>query len=75
MGFFAETIRRAGYLLRLLRFDKGSDQEVQFHIESRAEELEQSGIPRKEALAQAKREFGSDLRMREHTRSAGSFNG
>ncbi|HYM00560.1 MAG TPA: ABC transporter permease, partial [Blastocatellia bacterium] len=69
MGFLAETVRRAGYLLRKFRFDRELDEEIHFHIESRACELEAMGLSAGEALTQARREFGSDLRMRENTRS------
>ncbi len=39
-------------------------------MESRAEELEQSGVPRAEALARARREFGSRLKAAEDTSGA-----
>ena len=73
MGLLKEAIRRAGYLVRRTRFDSELDEEIRFHIETHAAELEQSGIARAEALAQAKREFGSAMRIREDTRWAWQF--
>ena len=46
------------------------DEELQSHIEMRADELQQGGLGSGDALAQARREFGSSLRAREETRSA-----
>jgi predicted permease len=43
---------------------------MQFHIESRAEELESAGVPRTEALLRARREFGSRLKAAEDTSGA-----
>jgi predicted permease len=73
MGLVKETIRRAGYLVCRTRFDSELDEEIRFHVETHAAELEQSGIARAEALAQAKREFGSAIRIREDTRWAWQF--
>src|SRR5439155_4278258 len=44
--------------------------EIQFHIETRADELEQSGLSRYEAVARARREFGHATGIREETRAA-----
>ena len=70
MNRLKELARRLAYLWRRGSFDHELDDEVQFHIESRADELEQSGVPRSEALSRARREFGSAVRMREETRAA-----
>ena len=43
---------------------------MRFHIQARADELEQSGLAGSDALRQARREFGSTLRSGEATRSA-----
>jgi predicted permease len=68
-----DLLRRLSYLMRRGRFDEELDAEVRFHLESRADELEARGMARKDALAQARREFGSAARMQEETRSAWQF--
>ena len=73
MSLWKETFRRLTYLGRRGRFDDELDAEVQFHIETRAEELEQSGMPQRAALSQARREFGSPARVAEETRSVWQF--
>src|SRR5579864_8437677 len=70
MNWLRELARRLLYLRRQTNFNRELDDEMQFHIEARADELEQTGISRAQALAQARREFGSGVRMRERTRSA-----
>ncbi len=70
MNRLKEIGRRLFYLGRQPHFNRELDDEVQFHIETRADELERTGIPRREALVQAGREFGSTVRMREQTRAA-----
>jgi hypothetical protein len=70
MNRLKEIGRRLFYLGRQPHFNRELDDEVQFPIETRADELETAGIPRREALAQAGREFGSTVRMREQTRAA-----
>jgi hypothetical protein len=70
MNRLKEIGRRLFYLGHQPHFNRELDDEVQFHIETRADELERTGIPRREALVQAGREFGSTVRMREQTRAA-----
>ena len=70
MSQLKESLRRLTYLLRRSRFDRELDTELQFHVEARADELVETGLPRTAALAQARREFGSSARVREDTRSA-----
>jgi putative ABC transport system permease protein len=65
-----ELIRRLAYLCRRRRFDDGLDNEVRFHLECRAEELEAAGLTHAAAVAQARREFGSAGRMSEEARAA-----
>jgi len=65
-----EPINRFRYLAGRRSFERELDAEVQFHIETRAEELAQGGMTLRAALAQARREFGSGASMREETRSA-----
>src|SRR3984885_3020065 len=70
MNRLKELLRRLLYLGRRKNLDLALDDEVQFHIESRAGELQQAGLARGEAMAQARREFGPQARMREESRGA-----
>lgn len=73
MSMFSEWVNRLRYAGRRVRFEDELDDEIRFHLETRAAELEQSGLSRDNALAQARREFGSATRMREESRSAWQF--
>src|SRR5882724_1460854 len=64
---------RFSYFLKRSRFDAELDEEIRFHVETRATELEAAGRAPADALAQARREFGSATRMREDTRAAWQF--
>ena len=70
MAFWNEIGSRVAWLFRRSRFDREFEEEVRFHIQARADDLEQAGLSGAEALRQARREFGSPLRSREETRSA-----
>ena len=70
MAAWNEILRRAQYLGRRSQFDEELDDEIRFHIESRAEELEADGVPAKAAMERARREFGSRALVSEETRSA-----
>src|SRR6266545_5618936 len=70
MSIFSEWVNRLRYAGRRVRFDDELDDEIRFHLETRAADLEQSGLSRDDARAQARREFGSATRMREESRSA-----
>ena len=70
MNRLKEILRRLVYLGRRQNLDLDLDQEVHFHIEARADELEQTGLSRDQAMAQARREFGPEARMREDSRGA-----
>jgi predicted permease len=70
---WTELKERLSYLFRRGRFDRELEAELEFHLESRADELEAGGMTRKAAMAQARREFGSAARMQEETRSAWQF--
>src|SRR5262245_60213915 len=61
------------YLGRRSRFDDELRAEMQFHIEMRASELEASGLSHGDALAKARREFGSQMRVAEDTRRVWRF--
>jgi predicted permease len=73
MIHWKESLRRLTYLFRRSRFDNELDAELQFHMEARADELVETGVPRPAALTQARREFGSSARVRENTHSAWQF--
>lgn len=73
MSIWTELANRFRYLTRRGRFDEELDQEIRFHVEARAAELEAAGFSPFDALIEARREFGSELRMREATRGAWQF--
>jgi len=73
VALWKEIAGRVAWLGRRSRFEEELSEEIQFHIETRADELEQQGLPSAEALAQARREFGSRARAIEDTRSAWQF--
>ncbi|HKO14067.1 MAG TPA: permease prefix domain 1-containing protein, partial [Acidobacteriaceae bacterium] len=50
--------------------DAQIDDELRFHVESRAEDLMRGGVAREEALRRAKAELGSAAAARENTRQA-----
>jgi hypothetical protein len=50
------------------------DAELRFHIEAFAEDLIRSGMPRQEAMRQARLEFGSVERAKEECRNARGIN-
>jgi hypothetical protein len=70
MSFLRELLLRLRWLFRRSRFRSELAEEIEFHIESRATELEQSGVAAREALARARREFGSRLKAAEDTSGA-----
>jgi putative ABC transport system permease protein len=70
MGFLRELYLRLRWLAGQSRFQAELDDELQFHIESRADDLESGGVPRTEALLRARREFGSRLKAAEDTSGA-----
>jgi predicted permease len=70
MQFLKEVWRKFCWLVGRSQFHAELADEMQFHIESRADELEHSGLPRREALAIARREFGSRLKVAEDTSGA-----
>ena len=57
-------------MLKRAQFDVEMEDEIRFHIETRAEELQERGIPAKAALEQARREFGSRALAMEDSRRA-----
>lgn len=61
---------RLCWLVGRSRFHSELADEMQFHVECRADELERSGVPHDEALARARVEFGSQLKASEDTSGA-----
>ncbi len=70
MGLWSELAGRARYLFRRRQFNQELDDEILFHMENRAAELERSGLDPAEARFQARREFGNIGRSKETTRRA-----
>jgi hypothetical protein len=73
MAMLREWISRLCYLGRRSRFEGELDDEIRFLIETRAADLEEAGLSRSGALAQARREFGSVSLVREDSRAAWQF--
>src|SRR5205085_9536147 len=69
----SDHIRRLRYLGRRSQFENELDEEVRFHLEARAAELQNSGLSPADAMAQARREFGSITRANEGSRGAWQF--
>jgi hypothetical protein len=67
MSFLRELWLRLCWLVGRSRFHSELADEMQVHIESGAAELEQGGVPAREALATARREFGSRWKASEDT--------
>ena len=68
-----QFVRRLAHLPTRSRADRELDEEMAFHIEAHADELVDSGLARADALAAARREFGSRDRARESVREAWRF--
>jgi hypothetical protein len=58
MSFQKELWRRLRYVAKRSRFHSELSDEMQFHVECRAAELEAAGLTHEEALLRARREFG-----------------
>jgi predicted permease len=67
MSFQKELWRRLRYLAKRSRFHSELSEEMQFHVECRAAELEEAGLTHGEAILRARREFGSRMRVAEDT--------
>jgi macrolide transport system ATP-binding/permease protein len=68
-----ESLNRLRYLAGLGRGEMDLEDEMRFHLEARAAELESGGMPRDEARALARREFGSLALAQEESRAAWEF--
>jgi len=73
MSIRRELVNRIRHLGRRAGFEGELDDEIRFHIETRVAELESSGLSRSDAMAQARREFGSIALMQEESRAAWQF--
>jgi len=73
MAFWREWANRVLHVGRRRRIDRELDEEIRFHIDTRVEELQRRGLSSDEARTQARREFGSVIRMREESREAWRF--
>ncbi|MPY87818.1 MAG: FtsX-like permease family protein [Luteitalea sp.] len=61
-------LSRLANVLRTSKVERDLEDELQFHIEARIDELVQTGVPRHVAEGQVARRFGSRLRLREASR-------
>lgn len=73
MSLWTEASRRIEYLRRRNQFDRELEDEIGFHISARVEELEERGVPHRDALAQARKELGPAARVQEEARAAWQF--
>lgn len=73
MSTFREWINRLRFVAARERFDRDMNEELQHHIDTRASELEETGLSKNEALQRARREFGSLQLAREDSREAWTF--
>ncbi|MGC1364413.1 MAG: ABC transporter permease [Candidatus Acidiferrum sp.] len=70
MFTFREWLNRLRFFGNRARFDREMRDELQFHIETRAAELEESGMSKENATRRARNEFGSTQLAREDSREA-----
>ncbi len=73
MPTFREFLNRLQFFRRRSSFDREMHDELQFHIEARAAELEERGLSKDEALRRARAEFGSVQLAREDSLEAWQF--
>ena len=73
MTLWKEWTNRLRYLRGRMRIDSDLEHEIRFHLESRIDELEASGLSRDDARRQAHGEFGSVNLARDDSRAAWQF--
>ena len=61
-------LRRLQWAFSRKQFDGSLDDEIQFHLESKARDFEARGLPTDEARARAQRQFGNRTLVRESSR-------
>jgi predicted permease len=59
---------RLGHVFRPSRLDRDLEEEQQFHLEARVDDLVAGGMSRRAAIEQASRQFGNRLLLRESSR-------
>lgn len=70
MGWFSDSLARWRFRLRGSRFDQDLAEEMQLHLDLRAQEKQANGIAAEEAQAAARRQFGNTTQLRESSREA-----
>src|SRR5882672_10192151 len=60
--------KRLGFLLRRKRFADELDEEIRFHLDLKAGEGVEAGLPEEEARYRALRQFGNTVRIQERSR-------
>jgi len=70
MTFWSRLRSWSRAILRRSRMESEMEAELRFHIETFAEELIRSGVPREEAMRRARIEFGGIERVKEEGREA-----
>lgn len=70
MSWFQELSNKANHARGRDGFDESLAEEIRLHMEERAEELRTTGMPEKQALEQARREFGNAAHAAEQSREA-----
>ncbi len=70
MEFLGELWRRFIFLLRGGRFNREMEEEIRFHLESRAAEYGERGAAAVDARRRARRRFGNAALLRERSREA-----
>src|SRR6516165_4061423 len=73
MSTFREWVNRLRFFRNRAGFDSEMRDELQFHLETRAAELEDAGMSKDEAFRRAYSEFGSTQLAREDSREAWQF--
>jgi predicted permease len=68
MPWYREIANKITHLAGRKRFEDSLAEEVRLHLEERTDELIAGGMPRRAALAQARREFGPMARVTEESR-------
>src|SRR5690349_19750350 len=68
MEWLDELRRRLSVFFRRERFDRDLEEEIQFHLETQAEEDQANGMPADEARYAAQRRFGNTMQLKETSR-------
>jgi putative ABC transport system permease protein len=73
MRTLSELWRRIAFHLRRSHFDRELDEEVRFHLDMKARELEETGMPAADARHAARRQFGNVGSIAERSASVWSL--